>query len=223
MFAESQIYRIDHYLGKETVQNVLALRFGNSLFEPLWARGAVDHVQITVAENLGVGQRFDFYNRTGALRDMVQNHMLQLLCMIAMEPPASMDHDDIRNEKIKVLRALKSITPEVVDRYWELARYPGNRAATRQRFSMPRTSFDAAMVEQVQVPALVMWGREDALIPYAAAGWYMEHLPDATLAAYPGIGHLPMEEAADRSVADLKAWLEKVRLDREAENAGTAS
>lgn len=115
------------------------------------------------------------------------------------------------------------VTPEVVDRYWELARYPGNRAATRQRFSMPRTSFDAAMVEQVQVPALVMWGREDALIPYAAAGWYMEHLPDATLAAYPGIGHLPMEEAADRSVADLKAWLEKVRLDREAENAGTAS
>ena len=123
VFAESQIYRIDHYLGKETVQNVLALRFGNSLFEPLWARGAVDHVQITVAENLGVGQRFDFYNRTGALRDMVQNHMLQLLCMIAMEPPASMDHDDIRNEKIKVLRALKPITADVVDRVTVRGRY----------------------------------------------------------------------------------------------------
>ncbi|MBS64581.1 glucose-6-phosphate dehydrogenase [Salinisphaera sp.] len=123
VFAESQIYRIDHYLGKETVQNVLALRFGNSLFEPLWARGAVDHVQITVAENLGVGQRFDFYNRTGALRDMVQNHMLQLLCMVAMEPPASMHHDDIRNEKIKVLRALKPITREVVDRVTVRGRY----------------------------------------------------------------------------------------------------
>ncbi|MES1941407.1 glucose-6-phosphate 1-dehydrogenase [Salinisphaera sp. T5B8] len=123
VFAESQIYRIDHYLGKETVQNVLALRFGNSLFEPLWARGAVDHVQITVAEHLGVGQRFDFYNRTGALRDMVQNHMLQLLCMVAMEPPASMHHDDIRNEKIKVLRALKPITREVVNRVTVRGRY----------------------------------------------------------------------------------------------------
>lgn len=123
VFDESQIYRIDHYLGKETVQNVLALRFGNSLFEPLWARGAVDHVQITVAEDIGVGQRFDFYQRTGALRDMVQNHMLQLLCMVAMEAPASMHHDDIRNEKIKVMRALKPITAEGVDRVSVRGRY----------------------------------------------------------------------------------------------------
>ena len=123
VFDESQIYRIDHYLGKETVQNVLALRFGNSLFEPLWARGAVDHVQITVAEDIGVGQRFDFYQRTGALRDMVQNHMLQLLCMVAMEAPASMHHDDIRNEKIKVMRTLKPITAEGVDRVSVRGRY----------------------------------------------------------------------------------------------------
>jgi glucose-6-phosphate 1-dehydrogenase len=113
-FAENQIYRIDHYLGKETVQNLLALRFGNSLFEPLWRRGAIDHVQITVAEDLGVGGRIDFYDGTGALRDMVQNHILQLVCLVAMEPPSSLHHDAVRDEKIKVLRALKPITGETV-------------------------------------------------------------------------------------------------------------
>jgi glucose-6-phosphate 1-dehydrogenase len=106
-FAENQIYRIDHYLGKETVQNLLALRFANSLFEPLWRRGSVDHVQITVAEDLGVGGRIEFYDKVGALRDMVQNHIVQLLCLIAMEPPASLHHDAVRDEKIKVLRALR--------------------------------------------------------------------------------------------------------------------
>ena len=110
-FAENQIFRIDHYLGKETVQNLLALRFGNTLFEPVWGRGVVDHVQITVAEDLGVGDRTAFYNTTGALRDMVQNHMMQLVCLIAMEPPSSLDHDAIRDEKLKVLRALKPIGP----------------------------------------------------------------------------------------------------------------
>lgn len=113
-FAENQIYRIDHYLGKETVQNLLALRFGNSLFEPLWRRGAVDHVQITVAEDLGVGGRVEFYDRIGALRDMVQNHMLQLVCLTAMEAPSSLHHDAVRDEKIKVLRALRPITAEAV-------------------------------------------------------------------------------------------------------------
>ncbi|MEM7084365.1 MAG: glucose-6-phosphate dehydrogenase [Pseudomonadota bacterium] len=116
VFEESQIYRIDHYLGKETVQNLSALRFANSLFEPLWRRGAIDHVQISVAEHIGVGNRAEFYSRTGALRDMVQNHMLQLLCLVAMEPPASMDHDDVRNEKIKVLKALRPITRDNVKR-----------------------------------------------------------------------------------------------------------
>jgi len=113
-FAENQIYRIDHYLGKETVQNLLALRFANSLFEPLWRRGAIDHVQITVAEDLGVGGRVEFYDRVGALRDMVQNHILQLVCLFAMEPPSSLDHDAVRDEKIKVLRALKPMSADEV-------------------------------------------------------------------------------------------------------------
>ena len=114
VFSEQQTYRIDHYLGKETVQNLMALRFANSLFEPLWQRGAIDHVQITVSENLGVGTRGGFYDRTGALRDMVQNHMLQLLCLVAMEAPTSLDQNEIRDEKIKVLRALRPISGDDV-------------------------------------------------------------------------------------------------------------
>ena len=110
IFTEPRIYRIDHYLGKEAVQNLLALRFGNMLFEPLWRRGRIQHVKITVAEELGVERRADFYDQTGAMRDMVQNHLLQLLCIIAMEPPATSDPAAMRDEKRKVLRALRPIT-----------------------------------------------------------------------------------------------------------------
>ncbi|MCR9193567.1 MAG: glucose-6-phosphate dehydrogenase [Hyphomonas sp.] len=113
VFAEECIYRIDHYLGKETVQNLMVLRFANSLFEPLWNRTAIDHIQITVSEHYGVGERAGYYDGSGALRDMVQNHLLQLLCLIAMEPPNSIDGDAIRTEKIKVLEALSSISPQV--------------------------------------------------------------------------------------------------------------
>lgn len=109
-FSEEQIYRIDHYLGKEPVQNLMALRFGNALFEPLWQRGRIQHVQITVAEQIGVEQRAAFYDKTGALRDMVQSHLLQLLCIIAMEPPSTSKPDDVRDEKLKVLRALRPLT-----------------------------------------------------------------------------------------------------------------
>ncbi len=109
VFRERQVFRIDHYLGKEAVQNLLALRFGNALFEPLWRRGRIRHVQITVAEELGVERRGQFYDQTGALRDMVQNHLLQLLCIMAMEPPASGDPDAVRDEKLKVLRSLRPI------------------------------------------------------------------------------------------------------------------
>jgi glucose-6-phosphate 1-dehydrogenase len=109
IFEERQIFRIDHYLGKEAVQNLIALRFGNALFEPLWRRGRISHVQITVAEQVGAEGRGEFYDQTGALRDMVQNHMLQLLCILAMEPPAMNQADAVRDEKLKVLRALRPI------------------------------------------------------------------------------------------------------------------
>jgi len=114
VFAEHQIYRIDHYLGKEPVQNLMALRFGNALFEPLWNSNRIRDVQITVAEQIGVEERGEFYERTGALRDMVQNHIVQLLCIVAMEPPISIDPDIVRDEKLKVLRALRPFTPEDV-------------------------------------------------------------------------------------------------------------
>lgn len=108
-FDEHQVFRIDHYLGKETVQNLLALRFANTLFEPIWNSSHIDHVQITVAETVGVEGRAGYYDRSGALRDMVQNHLLQLLCLVAIEPPPSMDADSLRDEKLKVLRSLTPI------------------------------------------------------------------------------------------------------------------
>jgi glucose-6-phosphate 1-dehydrogenase len=108
-FPEERIFRIDHYLGKETVQNLMALRFANALFEPLWHRGVVDHVQVTVAEKIGVEGRADYYDQAGAMRDMVQNHLLQLLCLVAMEPPNAFEADAVRDEKLKVLQALRPI------------------------------------------------------------------------------------------------------------------
>lgn len=108
-FEERQIYRIDHYLGKETVQNLMAVRFGNILFEPLWNAQYIDHVQITVAETVGVGGRGSYYDQSGAMRDMVQNHIMQLLCLTAMEPPAKFEPDAVRDEKLKVIRALDPV------------------------------------------------------------------------------------------------------------------
>ncbi|MBT7559176.1 MAG: glucose-6-phosphate dehydrogenase (NADP(+)), partial [Rhodobacterales bacterium] len=109
VFDEKQIFRIDHYLGKETVQNLMALRFANVLLEPLWNNNYIDHVQITVAETGDVNGRGEYYDDVGAMRDMVQNHLMQLLCLIAMEPPAHFDADDIRNEKLKVIRAIQPV------------------------------------------------------------------------------------------------------------------
>ena len=116
VFDESQIYRIDHYLGKETVQNLMAVRFGNVLFEPLFNSHYVDHIQITVAETLGVEGRGAYYDKSGAMRDMVQNHLMQLVCLIAMEPPATFDADAVRDEKLKVIRALQPVAPHYVVR-----------------------------------------------------------------------------------------------------------
>ena len=115
-FDENQIYRIDHYLGKETVQNLMAVRFGNVLFEPLWNNHYVDHIQITVAETVGVDGRGAYYDRSGAMRDMVQNHLMQLLCLIAMEPPSQFGADEVRDEKLKVIRALQNVDPHHIVR-----------------------------------------------------------------------------------------------------------
>ncbi|MEA5162230.1 glucose-6-phosphate dehydrogenase [Cereibacter johrii] len=120
-FAEEQIYRIDHYLGKETVQNLMAVRFANILFEPLWKAQYIDHVQITVAETVGVGGRGAYYDTSGAMRDMVQNHLMQLLCLIAMEPPYHFDPNAVRDEKLKVIRALDPVPPEDIVRGQYLA------------------------------------------------------------------------------------------------------
>lgn len=117
VFREDQIYRIDHYLGKESVQNILAFRFANTIFEPIWNRQYIDHVQITVAEDIGVEGRGNYYEQAGALRDMVQSHLLALLSMVAMEPPSSMAADRLRDEKVQVLRSLRPIPVEGVDRY----------------------------------------------------------------------------------------------------------
>src|SRR6202012_2654883 len=114
VFTEAQPFRIDHYLGKETVQNLMALRFANTIFERLWTADVIDHVQITVAETVGLGGRGGYYDKSGALRDMGQNHLLQLLCLIAMDPPVSLDADRARDEKLKVLRALKPMEPHEV-------------------------------------------------------------------------------------------------------------
>jgi glucose-6-phosphate 1-dehydrogenase len=127
VFEESQVFRIDHYLGKETVQNMLAFRFANGMFEPLWNRNYIDNVQITAAEDIGIGSRAGYYDHAGALRDLIQNHMLQLLCHVAMEPPVSFTAEEVRNEKVKVLQSIHPPTPAGIPRMAVRAQYgPGH-------------------------------------------------------------------------------------------------
>jgi glucose-6-phosphate 1-dehydrogenase len=129
VFGEHQIFRIDHYLGKETVQNLMALRFANALYEPLWNSAHIDHVQITVAETVGLEDRVTYYDTAGALRDMVQNHILQLLCLVAMEPPSSMDANAVRDEKLKVLRSLKRINGQEAPKWTVRGQYRAGASA----------------------------------------------------------------------------------------------
>ena len=110
VFAEHQVYRIDHYLGKETVQNLLVFRFANAIFEPIWSRNYIDNIQITVAESVSIAERAPYYDRAGVLRDMFQSHLLQLLAVVAMEPPSTFEADTLRNEKVKVLKAVRRIS-----------------------------------------------------------------------------------------------------------------
>jgi glucose-6-phosphate 1-dehydrogenase len=137
VFEERQIYRIDHYLGKETVQNILVLRFGNGIFEPLWNRSYIDNVQITAAEDIGIGTRAEYYDHSGALRDIVQNHLLQLLTILSMEPPVSFSADEVRNEKVKILHAIRP--PEI--------------EAVPER--VVRAHYGAGMAEGHEVPAYI--------------------------------------------------------------------
>ncbi len=131
-FDETQVFRIDHYLGKETVQNLMVMRFANSIFEPIWNYKYIDHVQITVSETLGVGSRGGYYDKSGALRDMVQNHIFQLMALVAMEPPAALDAVSIRDEKTKVYRSIRPIRPEQVDHYAIRGQYsPGEHAGQK--------------------------------------------------------------------------------------------
>jgi glucose-6-phosphate 1-dehydrogenase len=150
VFDESQVFRIDHYLGKETVQNLIVFRFANSMFERLWNRDAIDHVQITAAESVGVEGRGSYYEETGAVKDMVQNHLLQVLSFVAMEPPRSLEPDAIRDEKVKLLRAIRPLEPEYVVRGQYVAgevggcRVPGYRDEQRVDRGSPVETFIAA-------------------------------------------------------------------------------
>jgi glucose-6-phosphate 1-dehydrogenase len=128
IFREAQVFRIDHYLGKETVQNMMAFRFANGMFEPLWNRNYIDQVQITAAEDIGIGSRAGYYDHAGALRDLIQNHMLQLLCHVAMEPPVSFTAEEVRNEKVKVLQAIPEPTAQEIPRIAVHAQYAAGHA-----------------------------------------------------------------------------------------------
>ena len=130
---EDQVFRIDHYLGKETVQNMLAFRFANGLFEPIWNRNYVDNVQITSAEDIGIGSRAGYYDTSGALRDLVQNHMLQLLCLLCMEPPVNFYADEVRDEKVKVLHAIHPPEPDEVPEMAVRAQYTAGHGRRRGR------------------------------------------------------------------------------------------
>jgi glucose-6-phosphate 1-dehydrogenase len=139
LFRRKQVFRIDHYLGKETVQNLLVFRFANTLIEPLWNRNYIDHVQITVAEDVGIEKRADYYDKAGAMRDMLQNHLMQLLTLVGMEPPPALEADALRDEKVKVLRSIRPISKRSVHAHafraqYKAGRWPASRCrATRMR------------------------------------------------------------------------------------------
>ncbi len=191
VFEEHQIFRIDHYLGKESVQNLLVTRFANTFLEPLWNANCIDHVQITASESIGVGARGGYYDKSGALRDMVQNHLLQLLCLVAMEPPTYVGHENVRDEKLKVLQALKPITGEAVDRTVVAGQYSpglvdGEPAASYQsEVERPGSSTETF----VAIKAEVQNWRWAGVPFYLRTGKRMEHRVSEIVIQFKAVPH----------------------------------
>jgi glucose-6-phosphate 1-dehydrogenase len=197
-FDEGQVYRIDHYLGKETVQNLMAIRFGNVLFEPLWNNHYIDHIQITVAETVGVGGRGSYYDAAGAMRDMVQNHLMQLLCLIAMEPPSQFDAAAVRDEKLKVIRALEPVAAHHIVR----GQYEGADGSYRQDVDNPR-SFSESFVALRLGIANWRW----AGVPfYLRTGKRMRARSSEIAVVFKDLGHsiFPGDVARHRNILSIR-------------------
>ena len=199
-FNETQIYRIDHYLGKETVQNLMAVRFGNMLFEPLWNNHYVDHIQITVAETVGVGGRGAYYDKSGAMRDMVQNHLMQLLCLIAMEAPSQFDADAVRDEKLKVIRALQGVEPHHIVRGQYDAK--GNNASYRQDAEDPKSFTESFIALRCEI-ANWRW----AGVPfYMRTGKKLKARSSEITVVFKDLGHsiFPGDEKRHRNILSIQ-------------------
>ena len=199
-FNETQIYRIDHYLGKETVQNLMAVRFGNMLFEPLWNNHYVDHIQITVAETVGVGGRGAYYDKSGAMRDMVQNHLMQLLCLIAMEAPSQFDADAVRDEKLKVIRALQGVEPHHIVRGQYDAK--GDKASYRQDAEDPKSFTESFIALRCEI-ANWRW----AGVPfYMRTGKKLKARSSEITVVFKDLGHsiFPGDEKRHRNILSIQ-------------------
>ncbi len=199
-FNETQIYRIDHYLGKETVQNLMAVRFGNVLFEPLWNNHYIDHIQITVAETVGVGGRGAYYDKSGAMRDMVQNHLMQLLCLIAMEPPNMFEADAVRDEKLKVIRALQRVDHHHIVR----GQYDrdGDKQSYREDAENPRSFTESFIALKCHINN---W-RWSGVPFYLRTGKKMKSRASEIAVVYKDLGHSIFEgdEARHRNILAIR-------------------
>jgi glucose-6-phosphate 1-dehydrogenase len=202
VFPEDEVYRIDHYLGKETVQNILVFRFANSIFEPVWNRNYVDHVQITAAESIGIENRASYYETAGAMRDMLQNHILQLLCLTAMEPPADFSPDSVRDEKVKVLRAIPPLRPAEVARgqygpgWADGEEVPGYR---QEKGVAPDSKTETMVAARLQVDN---WRWQGVPFFVRAGKRFPKRVTEIAVAFRPA-PHLPWREATDELEANV--------------------